>query len=629
MQWKSTGDRVSKGAPSGFIVSIVFHVAAFFIAGLFVVFTVVNKSEPEFEPPPPIERPKMNLKKPKVKVRKSSQPKPSSRIVSKVKTKEMPEIQLPDVVGSGEGLLGGLGAGGIYLDLPEIEEINVFGNTMSIGNDFEGIFYDPKRYRSGKGTSMGSRYYGGDEFVELLYKFLQKKMDPSVLDKYYRSPKKLYATTFAMPPNLSLMAPTSFDCPDTLGCLWLVHYKGKLVYPEDIKFRFRAAADDIMSVMVDGEYVIQSVNTVGKWWDGFLKGVWYDSTVPYPIGRFFTVVGDWIELKGGVPLDMEVMMAEIPGGNFQAVLCVEVEGEDYPKNKWGGPILPIFKTSPVSRDLADAIHSMSIPGDFCVTNGPVFTDFVLKEAPVSSKRGVDEEPAQNTRGTRIWKTVSGREVEGSLLSVMMDAVFLDTPQKKTVKLLIQDLSAEDRKYVALESSPEFKFKFITGRNQVDPPEQPPDTWYRPITINEYHFGVELTQKSSGDYPYPLTVEYFAIADETDGDNYRLLEHNKSVFTPTAENRRSHLFRGRKLQCQQQVILPNAPKRGYDYCGHLIVITDERGIVIQYDGTRKFLYEHLNALRKLKPGNHFNEQCERVTPARPGEDDRVGISWDAD
>lgn len=47
--------RINKGAPSGLVASLVFHLAAFFIAGLFVVFTVVTKQEPEFEPPPPIE----------------------------------------------------------------------------------------------------------------------------------------------------------------------------------------------------------------------------------------------------------------------------------------------------------------------------------------------------------------------------------------------------------------------------------------------------------------------------------------------------------------------------------------------------------------------------------------------
>ena len=76
---------VSKGAPSGFVVSFVVHAAAFLLAGMFVVFTVHLKDKKKFVPPKPVERPKMKLKKPKVKVKKSAKPKSATRIVTKVK----------------------------------------------------------------------------------------------------------------------------------------------------------------------------------------------------------------------------------------------------------------------------------------------------------------------------------------------------------------------------------------------------------------------------------------------------------------------------------------------------------------------------------------------------------------
>ena len=47
----------------------------------------------------------------------------------------MPEIQLPDLEGVGDGLLGGTGFGGEFLDLPEIAEITLFGSEQSAGND--------------------------------------------------------------------------------------------------------------------------------------------------------------------------------------------------------------------------------------------------------------------------------------------------------------------------------------------------------------------------------------------------------------------------------------------------------------------------------------------------------------
>ncbi len=79
-----------------------------------------------------VERPKMMLKKPKVKVVKSAQPKPSSRIVAKVKTRSMPEIQMPDLEGTSEGLIGGTGLGSAEIvDRAEISETSVFGYAVS------------------------------------------------------------------------------------------------------------------------------------------------------------------------------------------------------------------------------------------------------------------------------------------------------------------------------------------------------------------------------------------------------------------------------------------------------------------------------------------------------------------
>ena len=168
--------KVSKGGPSGMVISLIVHAAAFFVAGLFVVFTVLPKAEPEFEAPPPVQRPKMKLKKPKVKIKKSSQPKPSSRIVAKVKTAKMPEIQIPDLVGTGEGLLGGLGgAGGDLIDLPDIGEVTVFGGGQSIGNDMAVSYYNLNLLRSGNAGSMSP----GD-YETVISDFIQSGFDLDV-----------------------------------------------------------------------------------------------------------------------------------------------------------------------------------------------------------------------------------------------------------------------------------------------------------------------------------------------------------------------------------------------------------------------------------------------------------------
>ena len=176
---------VAKGAPSGFVVSLQIHAAAFMLAGLLVVFNVVQKEEKKFVPPKPVERPKMKLKKPKVKVKKSAKPKSSTRIVTKVKRASMPDIQLPEMSGMGEGFGGG-GVGGFEI-MPDLGEVTMFGSSQSIGNDLEGVLYDFKRFRNGRDNN-------GYDIRTCVDKFVKSGWKPSSISKYYRSPRKLYAT---------------------------------------------------------------------------------------------------------------------------------------------------------------------------------------------------------------------------------------------------------------------------------------------------------------------------------------------------------------------------------------------------------------------------------------------------
>jgi hypothetical protein len=93
---------VTKGAPSGLVISLLVHAAAFMLAGLLVVFSVVKKKEVSFTPPPSIERPKMKLKKPKVKIKKSAKPASPTRIMAKVNKAVMPDLALPEMGGGGQ-----------------------------------------------------------------------------------------------------------------------------------------------------------------------------------------------------------------------------------------------------------------------------------------------------------------------------------------------------------------------------------------------------------------------------------------------------------------------------------------------------------------------------------------------
>jgi len=366
---KSKG--VVKGAPSGFMVSLMVHAGAILLAGMLVVFSVTQKVEKKFVPPPPVDRPKMKLKKPRVQVKKTAKPKSTTRIVTKITRSAMPDIQLPEMSGMGDGVGGGFGGFDI---VPDIEEVTVFGASQTIGNDFVGTFYDFKRDRKGNGI-----YMDDDKFLEEVSKFVRSGWKVSRLASYYRSPKKLYATSFMVPTTLAELAPASFGSPDTVAWAWAAHYKGQLVYPEDITLRFWGQGDDVLIVRVNNEVVLNASYKSDSTDRAALTTPMWRSRASgsrlHVMGNNTAEGGDWITLKAGVPVPMEVLLGEAPGGHFDCMLCVEVKGEDYPMNKRGGPTYPMFVTEKPTHALLDAIIPLLNPGEASLTNGPIFKDF--------------------------------------------------------------------------------------------------------------------------------------------------------------------------------------------------------------------------------------------------------------
>ena len=630
-QKKKNGQKVTKGMPSAVLLSILIHAALFLLAGMLVVFTVVKKEEQKFEPPKAVERPKMKLKKPKVKVKKTSKPKPTTRIVTKMNRANMPDIQLPEMTSMGDGLVGGLGGFDI---MPDFETDGLFGGEQSIGNDFVGTFYDLKRGRSGHKITMDPTKY-----ISELTAFVQGGWRTSKFSRYYRSPKNLYTTSFAIPPVQSILAPRAYGEPESGGYCFAVHYEGKLVYTEDITFRFWGLGDDVLVVRVDGKVVLNApyprpndaLNTQR------IAHPWQTSSAKsraYWLGDQLSVVGDWITLKAGVPLDMEVLVGEVAGGLFQALLVVEVEGEKYDKNpNRGGPILPIFKTAPPSIDQVEAIHADLDPGDASVTNGPVFCDYVqLERTEPYYKTSTNKPPVpvvykkSAEKKMRTWSALDGRRLEAKFVTIIGNKAVLKTVKGKQLKFPLSQLSPEDRQYMEFASPPEFLINFSKNSSSVAPPKESPYVpRQRPLQITDITFGVRLKQSSTETYPHELRVEYFAFGEEVDGDNYILLDRQESTFTPDKKKQGSHAFYSEKpIRIQTTAIRSASPMRGTKYGGYLITITDEKGRMIQYKTSSKWLFENLETLKKLPVGKHFDKSGNRVGPPRPTQGDRP--SW---
>ena len=212
------------------------------------------------------------------------------------------------------------------------------------------------------------------QFMLEIRNFCKAGWRESKLSRFYRTPNKLYTTHFMVPPIVSPVAPDVFGSPETESYWFFVKYNGKLVYKEDIKFRFWGVGDAYICVNVDGKDVL--VNG----WDHRLEFLdfWQNTDADsdkYFLGNQQMKVGDWIELKAGEPVDMKVLFGEWEGGAVSAMLLVEVDGVDYPQTRQGGPLLPAFKTEDFSLDMLEEISKYLPLGECSLTNGPVFRDF--------------------------------------------------------------------------------------------------------------------------------------------------------------------------------------------------------------------------------------------------------------
>jgi hypothetical protein len=102
----------------------------------------------------------------------------------------------------------------------------------------------------------------------------------------------------------------------------------------------------------------------------------WESSAPehrkYTLGRGLFRVGDWFELKPGEPVEMEVLVGEIPGGGFYSMLCVQQEGIDYPEREIGGPLLPVFKTLETPEHLVYEMGYTLPEGHVDLHGGPIF-----------------------------------------------------------------------------------------------------------------------------------------------------------------------------------------------------------------------------------------------------------------
>jgi hypothetical protein len=345
------------GTPRAVVISALIHGAFLAAAGGLIVFTVVQKNETKFVPAAPVNRSKMKLKKLRVKMKQNIKPRQTPLRITSIAKRGMSDIQLPEISGIGGNLVGRIGG---FEMMPDVSQMSLLGNKDAIfaGNEFEGTFYSLSLDRTGRRNSVTMGTYAG-----IMKDFFDSGWDPKLLWDYYRWPQKLYTSFIYLPTIGFEHVPRSFGIPDTVNTAqWMVHYKGKIMSHEDGRFRFWGRGNHVLAVKVDGKEVgylgLPVVRNVYTRWRSSAE-----ENRKYFTGKLSMEVGDWFELKAGQPVEIEIVIGDYNGADTQATLRIQKDGESYPTNKDGGPVLPVFKTAEIPEHIKDEIRYLTIEGD--------------------------------------------------------------------------------------------------------------------------------------------------------------------------------------------------------------------------------------------------------------------------
>jgi hypothetical protein len=185
-----------------------------------------------------------------------------------------------------------------------------------------------------------------DEFGKELTKFVKNsKWDLEDLKDYYVVDKKLYTTHIYLPSMRADGAPKAFNVEKQVQPkMWMILYKGQFAAPTSGRFRFWGLADDYMLVKVDGKIVLDASLRVGRNGKSDINTP-SEYNKNYIIGTTSAVGGDWLKLESGDRHEIEILIAEQPGGTFFAYLFIEEKGKDYKQGFKGRPTWPLFQTA--------------------------------------------------------------------------------------------------------------------------------------------------------------------------------------------------------------------------------------------------------------------------------------------
>jgi len=244
-------------------------------------------------------------------------------------------------VGTGEGIGAGMGKG-----MGGGSGANPFGMINPNAGALVGNFYDIKQTDKREPTGLEVGAVAG-----VIREFIADGWKERKLEKFYKAKKPLYQTKLYIPVMPATGAPEAFNCEKEVEpARWIVIYRGAVTPPKSGKFRFVGIGDDVLVVRFNGKHVFDYGYTTPT--SGTKEGLMekpytmytYETTPTWNQHKQGLARGPEFRAEAGKAYPIEILMSELPGGLFGAVLLLEEEGVEYKKDSFSGaPILPLFR----------------------------------------------------------------------------------------------------------------------------------------------------------------------------------------------------------------------------------------------------------------------------------------------
>jgi hypothetical protein len=301
--------------------------------------------------------------------------------LSKITLPDMPSVAASDdfepekMAGlGGMGVDFGAGGGGGGGGNGTGRGVTLFGMHDAVAG-FEGTFYDLRTQPGGNVPIPGMNFKAYEAFLKSFSR------NGLVVDApHYTSPVKLYASHFFLPVVKSPEAGAAFQSRTHPDGLWIIHYIGTCVAPEDGNFRFVGFADNILFADIDGRMVLDASD---HWNPGHPRqSAGRGVKLPGKSGDTPLYFGDWFNVSKGQTLKVDVVCGD-EGGIFAWGLFIQKDGQPYSQGLNNIPALPLFTLAPFTPAEKGQIQQFLPPEAF---TGEIWTG---KPATASTTSDLD------------------------------------------------------------------------------------------------------------------------------------------------------------------------------------------------------------------------------------------------